>query len=127
MAHGVTPAALEVMLSRGRGQPVEAVFIVSPTSYGMAADVGGCAEVAHRAGVPLIVDCAWGSHFGFHAALPASPLALGADVMLASTHKIVGSLTQSAMLLVSDSGRVDTQAPWPAPFDWCARPARAPC
>ena len=76
----------------------------------MAADVAGCAEVAHRAGVPLIVDCAWGSHFGFHAALPQSPLALGADVMLASTHKIVGSLTQSAMLLVSDSGRVDTGA-----------------
>ena len=92
------------------GGPFEAVFIVSPTYYGMAADVAGCAEVAHRAGVPLIVDCAWGAHFGFHAALPQSPLELGADVMLASTHKIVGSLTQSAMLLVSDSGRVDVGA-----------------
>jgi arginine decarboxylase len=30
--------------------------------------------------------------------------------MLASTHKIVGSLTQSAMLLVSNSGRVDIGA-----------------
>ena len=30
--------------------------------------------------------------------------------MLASTHKIVGSLTQSAMLLVSSSGRVDQAA-----------------
>ena len=39
-----------------------------------------------------------------------SPLALGADAMLASTHKIVGSLTQSAMLLVSGSGRVDIGA-----------------
>jgi arginine decarboxylase len=109
MAHGITPEALELALARG-GQSIEAVFIVSPTYYGMAADVAGCAEVAHRAGVPLIVDCAWGSHFGFHAALPASPLALGADVMLASTHKIVGSLTQSAMLLVADGGRVDTGA-----------------
>jgi lysine decarboxylase len=83
------------------------VFIVSPTYYGMAADIGACAEVAHAAGVPLIVDCAWGAHFGFHAALPDSPLALGADAMLASTHKIVGSLTQSAMLLLSGSGRID--------------------
>jgi arginine decarboxylase len=57
--------------------------------------------------VPLVVDCAWGSHFGFHAKLPECPIALGADAMIASTHKIVGSLTQSAMLLVSDSGRVD--------------------
>src|ERR1700733_1956625 len=84
MAHGITPEALELALARA-GDSIEAVFIVSPTYYGMAADVAGCAEVAHRAGVPLIVDCAWGSHFGFHAALPASPLALGADVMLAST------------------------------------------
>ena len=33
--------------------------------------------------------------------------------MLASTHKIVGSLTQSAMLLVSDGGRVDNGADSP--------------
>ena len=100
MAHGVTPQALEAALADGG--PYEAAFIVSPTYYGMAADVEGCAEVAHRAGVPLVVDCAWGSHFGFHASLPGSPLELGADAMLASTHKIVGSLTQSAMLLVRD-------------------------
>ncbi|MDE3133321.1 MAG: DegT/DnrJ/EryC1/StrS family aminotransferase, partial [Acidobacteriota bacterium] len=108
MAHGVTPQALAAALSDGG--PFAAAFIVSPTYYGMAADVGGCAEVAHAAGVPLVVDCAWGAHFGFHAALPASPLALGADVILASTHKIVGSLTQSAMLLVGRSERVDAGA-----------------
>ncbi len=108
IAHGVTPEALERALATGG--PYAAAFIVSPTYYGMAADVQGCAEVAHRAGVPLIVDCAWGAHFGFHAALPRSPLELGADAMLASTHKIVGSLTQSAMLLVADTGRVDVGA-----------------
>jgi arginine decarboxylase len=113
MAHGVTPAALEQALAKARaadGADVGVAFIVSPTYYGMAADVAGCAEVAHAAGAALVVDCAWGSHFGFHASLPASPLALGADAMLASTHKIVGSLVQSAMLLVSGSGRVDTAA-----------------
>ncbi len=107
IAHGVTPAAVERALAAGGS--IEAVFIVSPTYYGMAADVAACAEVAHGAGVPLIVDCAWGSHFGFHAALPGSPLQLGADAMLASTHKIVGSLTQSAMLLASGE-RIDVGA-----------------
>jgi lysine decarboxylase len=108
MAHGVTPEALEQVLI---GAPdARAAFIVSPTYYGMAADVEGCAQVAHRAGAALIVDNAWGAHFGFHAQLPASPLALGADAMLASTHKIVGSLTQSAMLLVSRSERIDAGA-----------------
>jgi lysine decarboxylase len=113
IAHGVTPEALEAALSQGGGGGggrYSAAFIVSPTYYGTAADVAGCAEVAHRAGVPLVVDCAWGAHFGFHATLPGSPLALGADAMLASTHKIVGSLTQSAMLLVGSSERVDVGA-----------------
>jgi lysine decarboxylase len=108
MAHGVTPEALELVLSRT--PEARAVFIVSPTYYGMAADVAGCVEVAHRAGAALIVDNAWGAHFGFHAQLPPSPLALGADAMLASTHKIVGSLTQSAMLLVARTDLIDTGA-----------------
>jgi arginine decarboxylase len=108
MAHGITPEALDGALAAA--PHARAAFMVSPTYYGMAADVAGCADVAHARGVPLVVDAAWGAHFGFHAGLPPSPLGLGADAMLASTHKIVGSLTQSAMLLVSDSGRVDIGA-----------------
>ncbi|HEY1522889.1 MAG TPA: DegT/DnrJ/EryC1/StrS family aminotransferase [Solirubrobacteraceae bacterium] len=108
MAHGVTPEAVEQAVSRTPG--ARAVFIVSPTYYGLSADVEGCAAMAHRAGAALIVDNAWGSHFGFHAALPECPLRLGADAMLASTHKIVGSLTQSAMLLVAQTELLDTDA-----------------
>ena len=108
MAHGVTPEALEQALRRT--PEARAAFIVSPTYYGMAADVEACAEVAHRAGAALIVDNAWGAHFGFHPQLPASPLALGADAMLASTHKIVGSLTQSAMLMVAHTDLIETGA-----------------
>ena len=105
MAHGVTPEALQAALARS--PDISAAFIVSPTYYGMAADVRGCAEVAHAAGVALVVDCSWGSHFGFHPTLPESPVAAGADAVLTSTHKIVGSLTQSAMLHVAHSGRID--------------------
>ena len=105
MAHGVTPAALEAALDQAGGAC--AAFIVSPTYYGMAADVAGCAAACHAAGVPLVVDQAWGPHFGFHPRVPASALALGADAVLTSTHKIVGSLTQSAMLHVAPTGRID--------------------
>jgi arginine decarboxylase len=105
MAHGVTPEALAEALERS--PDISAAFIVSPTYYGMAADIRGCAEVAHTHGAALIVDCAWGSHFGFHPVLPESPLRQGADAVLASTHKIVGSLTQSAMLHVAADGLVD--------------------
>ncbi len=105
MALGVTPEALERGLRAAPG--TGAVFIVSPTYYGMAADVGACVEVAHSAGAALVVDNAWGAHFGLHPDLPESPLRLGADAVLASTHKIVGSLTQSAMLHVAPGGLVD--------------------
>ena len=108
MAHGVTPDALRDVLARNAG--ARAAFIVSPTYYGLAADVAGCAEVAHAAGVPLVVDQSWGPHFGFHPGLPAGALAEGADAALTSTHKIVGSLTQSAMLHVAGTGRIDVGA-----------------
>ncbi len=108
MALGTTPEALADALRRTPG--ARAAFVVSPTYYGMAADIAGCAEVAHAAGVGLVVDNAWGAHFGFHAELPPSPLALGADAMLTSTHKIVGSLTQSAMLHVAQRSLIDEAA-----------------
>lgn len=108
MAHGVDPQRLRQALADA--PDARAAFVVSPTYYGMCADVTGLADVAHEAGVPLIVDQSWGPHFGFHPDVPASALALGADAVLTSTHKIVGALTQSAMLHVGTSGRVDVDA-----------------
>src|SRR4051812_23268567 len=108
MAHGVTPESLGRAIAATPG--ARAAFIVSPTYYGMAADVAGCAEVAHAAGVPLVVDQSWGPHLGFHKELPPSALSVGADAMLTSVHKIAGSLTQSALLHVSGSGRIDPNA-----------------
>src|SRR5215218_7897976 len=108
ITHCVTPEALEGALHAA--PDAKAAFLVSPTYFGMAADIAGCAEVAHSAGVPLVVDQSWGPHFGFHDALPPPPLSQSADAMLTSTHKIAGSLTQSAMLHVGDSGRVDAGA-----------------
>ncbi len=108
MAHGITPDSLAAALVKTPG--ARAVFMVSPTYYGMAADVEGCARVAHEAGVPMVVDQAWGPHFGFHPDLPPSALEQGADAVLTSTHKMVGSLTQSAMLHVgnrSGASRID--------------------
>jgi arginine decarboxylase len=107
MAHGVTPDALHAALEQSPA--AEAAFVVSPTYYGMAADVAGLAEVAHAADTALVVDQAWGPHFGFHPGVPPSAVALGADAVLTSTHKIVGSLTQSAMLHLARDGRIDPE------------------
>jgi arginine decarboxylase len=107
ITHAVTPEALEAALREA--PDARAAFVVSPTYYGMAADLRALADVAHAAGVPLVVDQSWGPHFGFHEKLPPTAMSQGADAMVTSTHKIAGSLTQSAMLHVgnrADPGRI---------------------
>ena len=96
VAHCVTPEALDAALAATPG--AVGATIVSPTYFGAVADVRGLAEVAHGRGVVLIADEAWGAHFAFHDRLPQTALDAGADLVVSSTHKIIGSLTQSAML-----------------------------
>ena len=105
LAHCLTPAALAEALDRSPG--AVAAFVVSPTYFGAVADVAGLADVAHERGVPLFCDEAWGAHLRFSDRLPPSALSCGADVVVSSIHKIVGSLTQSAILHLGAGGRVD--------------------
>jgi arginine decarboxylase len=107
IAHCLTPESLERALTETPGAVGAAV--VSPTYFGAVADVAALAEVAHARGVPLIVDEAWGAHLAFHDELPAHALALGADLVFSSTHKVVGSLTQSAIVHLgpASEGRLD--------------------
>lgn len=82
------------------------VALVSPSYCGVPSDLARIAAVAHARGVPLHVDEAWGPHVHFHPALPASAMASGADGAVVSTHKVLGSLTQAAILHVR-AGLVD--------------------
>jgi lysine decarboxylase len=105
IAHGLSPESLTAALEETPG--AVAAMVVSPTYFGACADVAALADVAHERGVPLVVDEAWGAHLHFHPSLPADALASGADLVTSSTHKIVGSLTQAAMLHLGRGGRVD--------------------
>jgi lysine decarboxylase len=96
IAHCVTPRELADTLDRTPN--ATAAFIVSPTYFGAAADIRALAEVCRRRGVALVVDEAWGAHFHFHERLPQDALTAGADAVISGTHKLIGSLTQSAML-----------------------------
>jgi arginine decarboxylase len=102
IAHCLAPESLAQALDATPG--AVAAWIVSPTYFGAVADVAALAEIAHARGVPLVVDEAWGAHLAFHEQLPTHALALGADLVISSTHKIVGSLTQSAMLHLGYGG-----------------------
>ena len=105
IAHCMTPEALDRALDAN--PEALAVWAVSPSYFGAAGDVRGLAEVAHQRDLPLIVDEAWGAHLHFSDQLPEDALACGADLVISSTHKLVGSLTQSAMLHLGHGDRID--------------------
>lgn len=105
IAHCLSPETLERTLDETPG--IAAATVVSPTYFGAMADVATLAEVAHARGVPLIVDEAWGAHLAFSPDLPAHALSLGADLVISSVHKIIGSLTQSAIVHLGRDSLID--------------------
>ncbi|MFK0042211.1 aminotransferase class I/II-fold pyridoxal phosphate-dependent enzyme [Paenarthrobacter sp. NPDC090517] len=110
IAHGVSAAAVDQRLAELSERPV-AVYVISPSYFGAVANIEQIAEVVHRHGLPLIVDAAWGAHFGFSRSVPDNPINLGADLAISSTHKLGGSLTQSAMLHLAEGPYADQLEP----------------
>jgi arginine decarboxylase len=104
IAHSITPASVKFALEQH--PDATAVMLVYPTYYGACGDLVAIREIVHSYNIPLLVDEAHGAHFGFHPDLPPAALSMGADLTVQSTHKLLGSLTQSAMLHVN-SHRID--------------------
>lgn len=75
------------------------VILGDPSYVGTTGDLPGHARVAHEAGVPLIVDAAWGAYLGFHPDLPPHALAAGADGLVTSAHKTLPAGNQGALVL----------------------------
>ena len=96
MDNSVTPETVARTLAEHPG--VKAVYIVSPTYYGVAADLVAIERLVHGAGKLLLVDEAWGPHFNFHPALPISATEARADMCINSTHKMLSAFSQCAML-----------------------------
>ena len=80
----------------------KAILINNPTYYGICSDLKGLTEMAHAAGMKVLVDEAHGAHLHFTDKLPLSAMDAGADMSPVSMHKSGGSLTQSSLLLVGD-------------------------
>ena len=97
MGHGSSRAELAGKLDAH--PDTKAVFIVSPTYYGVAPDVGGLAELCHVRGLPLVVDEAWGAHYPFHGEMPPHAIGQGADIAVTSIHKTMGGLEQASIML----------------------------
>jgi arginine/lysine/ornithine decarboxylase len=96
VAYSFTPEALAIALQQH--PDAKAVLAVYPTYHGICGDIRGIADIAHRYGIPLLVDEAHGAHFAFHPDLPLPALAAGADLTVQSTHKVLAAMTQASML-----------------------------
>jgi lysine decarboxylase len=94
---GVTADTVADALARH--PDARAVFVTSPSYVGTCADVGALSQVTRAAGVPLLVDAAWGAHLGSHPDLPVHPFAAGADAVVTSAHKTLPALNQGALVL----------------------------
>jgi arginine decarboxylase len=95
LAHPPEPADVRTALSAH--PDAKGMLLITPTDWGTCADIAGVAEVCHSAGVPLIVDEAWGAHFPFHADLPTWGMDAGADVVVTSVHKMGAAVEQSSV------------------------------
>jgi len=80
----------------------KAILINNPTYYGICSDLKGLTEMAHEAGMLVLVDEAHGAHLHFTDKLPLSAMDAGADMAAVSMHKSGGSLTQSSILLIGN-------------------------
>jgi lysine decarboxylase len=105
-ALGVSPGTLAAALDTDP-RPA-AVLLTRPSYYGVARDLGEIVKACGARGVPLIIDEAHGAHLHFlPPGCPQSALAAGADFVVQSSHKTLGSLLGSAMLHVGRESLIE--------------------
>ncbi|MGL4501142.1 MAG: aminotransferase class I/II-fold pyridoxal phosphate-dependent enzyme, partial [Planktothrix sp.] len=104
LSYSITPESVNQTLEQH--PDAKAVLIVYPTYQGICGNIAEIAKITHQYNIPLIVDEAHGAHFKFHPNLPISALKAGADLTIQSTHKVLGSLSQSSLLHVQGN-RID--------------------
>ena len=93
----------DVAAAIARHPDAKAVFVNNPTYYGICSDLRAITELAHAHEMKVLVDEAHGTHLYFSDRLPVAAMDAGADMAAISMHKSGGSLTQSSLLLCSDS------------------------
>lgn len=85
---------------------VKAIFLINPTYFGVIGEIEKIISYAKSKDLIVLVDQAHGAHFPFYEQTKEfNAVTLGADLIVVSTHKTLGSLTQSSVLL-HNSGKI---------------------
>lgn len=83
-----------------------ALILTEPGYLGTLSDLPTLIDAAHKKNTPVIIDAAWGGHFGFHPSLPAHPMQLNADAFVTSIHKALPGYSAAA-IAVARTTRLD--------------------
>ena len=92
---GISVAEFERVIDQ---KPI-ALLLTEPGYLGTLSDLPALVKAAHAHSIPVVVDAAWGGHFGFASSVPAHCLQLGADALITSTHKTLPGYSASALLI----------------------------
>jgi arginine decarboxylase len=92
---GIPVSELERVLDQ---KPI-ALLLTEPGYLGTISELSALIKKAHENSIPVIVDAAWGGHFGFNSQIPQHVLQLGADALITTVHKALPGYSASALLL----------------------------
>jgi lysine decarboxylase len=92
---GIPVSELERVLEQ---KPI-ALLLTEPGYLGTISDLPSLINKAHENSIPVVIDAAWGGHFGFNSQIPQHVLQLGADALITSVHKALPGYSASALLL----------------------------
>jgi len=92
---GIPVSELERVLDQ---KPI-ALLLTEPGYLGTISELPALISKAHEHSIPVIVDAAWGAHFGFNSQIPHHVLQLGADALITSVHKALPGYSASSLLL----------------------------
>jgi len=108
-ADGIGPVPVTTeMITSGMDENTRAVFLTNPTYYGISGDISGIAEACKKKNTLLLVDEAHGAHLAFLPPGFARPaLEAGADMVVQSLHKTIGSMIGTAQLHLGRHSRLE--------------------
>ena len=92
---GIPVSELERVLEQ---KPI-ALLLTEPGYLGTISELPALINKAHENSIPVVIDAAWGGHFGFNSQIPQHVLQLGADELITSVHKALPGYSASALLL----------------------------
>ena len=100
------PTEKEIYKALDRCNNARGIILTYPNYFGIGYDIFDTLKDLKERGLTIIIDGAYGAHYGISERLPKSIVSY-ADYIVLSAHKTLPSLTQGSYLLVNNDKNVD--------------------